>query len=470
MYFFWGHGGIGRRAALRMLWTKSLGVRFPLAPPKNRLFKRYFTCPDFLKFAKLLHIRMKGFKAIFAVCLALVGIGGAWADDSGDAVRAATRRDATNTVTSTRKKTTKPSTPTNTVSRSTDSVSKPVQTLRERATTPRATTNVSTASRTSVTTTPTITARTAANVTPRATRTTSGAGVQSTVARTAKTGATRAPTNTPSARSASTVRRSTVARSATGANTSELRDEFMQSNNKQCREIYYTCMDEFCANKDSQLKRCACSSRINEFDSVKRQLENAEEKMLDFSQRLLTVSMDAEDAAVINVATEGELAFNKKDTSKSQQILDEISDRLNTKFQDDSFDRNLTAISLSLNEDAAFDNVDSLMGASTTLKTGTELYAAALPVCREMAAEVCTPEQLSIAESGYQMMIEQDCNTVKKSYQSQADQAREKIHESGALLDMSRLNVYQDRNSDDILTCKSKMLEMLTDTSVCGDD
>ena len=229
-------------------------------------------------------------------------------------------------------------------------------------------------------------------------------------------------------------------------------------------------MDEFCANKDSQLKRCACSSRLNEFDGVKRQLETAEEKMLDFSQRLLTVSMDAEDAAALNVATEGELAFNQKDTSKSQKILDEITKRLNTKFTDDSFDRNLTAISLSLNEDAAFDNVDSLMGASTTLKTGTELYAAAIPVCREMAAEVCTPEQLSIAESGYQMMIEQDCNTVKKSYQSQADAAREKIRESGALLDISRLNVYQDKNSDDILTCKSKMLEMLTDNSVCGKD
>lgn len=244
----------------------------------------------------------------------------------------------------------------------------------------------------------------------------------------------------------------------------------MNANHKECREIFYNCMDEFCANKDTQLKRCACSSRLHEFDSVKKQLDAAEEKMLDFSQRLLTVSMDAEDAAALNIATEGELAFNQKDTSESKKILDEITDKLNTKFEDDSFDRNLTAISLSLNEDAAFDNVDSLMGASTTLKTGTALYGAALPVCREMAAEVCTPDQLSIAESGYQMMIEQDCNTVKKSYQSQTDSARAKILENSALLDMSRLDKYQDKNSDDILTCKRKMLDMLSDTSVCGEN
>ena len=244
----------------------------------------------------------------------------------------------------------------------------------------------------------------------------------------------------------------------------------MNTNAKECREVYYNCMDEFCANKDSQLKRCACSARLHEFDNIKKQLENAEEKMLDFSQRLLTVSMDAKDAAALNVATEGELAFNQKDTSQSKKILDEITKKLNTKFEDDSFDRNLTAISLSLNEDAAFDNVDSLMGASTTLKTGTALYGAALPVCREMAAEVCTQEQLSVAESGYQMMIEQDCNTVKKSYQSQTDTARAKVLENSALLDMSRLSTYQDKNSDDILTCKRKMLDMLSDTSVCGTD
>lgn len=408
---------------------------------------------------------MKGTKVIFAVCLALLGFGDVWATESDDAVRAAVRRGTTNTITSTRKKSNTTNTPTqkSDISRTTNATSKPTQTIRERA--------VSSRKQPQNDTSKTASARTSGNVSSRTT-TVTRTPVTTATSRSAvaSRGATRTPTI---ARNASTVRggtqRTAIARNATDT-TENLRDSILKSNARECRDIYYNCMDEFCANKDSQLKRCACSSRLHEFDNVKKQLAAVEDKMLDFSQRLLTVSMDAEDAAALNIATEGELAFNKKDTSASKKILDEIANKLNTKFTDDSFERNLTAISLSLDEDAAFDTVDSLMGASTTLKTGTELYGAALPICREMAAEVCTPEQLSIAESGYQMMIEQDCNTVKKSYQSQTDAARTKVFENSALLDISRLSTYQDKNSDDILTCKRKMLDMLSDTSICGTD
>lgn len=243
----------------------------------------------------------------------------------------------------------------------------------------------------------------------------------------------------------------------------------MTRNFQSCRTVFYDCMDEFCANKDATLKRCACSARAREFDGMKEQLTKIEDKLLDFSQRLLTVNMDKEDALALNQATEGELAYAAKDTSESKKMLDQISKKLNTSFNNSNFDQNLNAISLSLNMDAAFDNIDSMAGASMTTKSGADLYNAALPVCREMAAEVCTPDDLIIAESGYQMSIEQDCNTVAKAYESQNDQARSKILESSALLDMSRLNIHQQRNSDDILTCKKKMLDMLTDSTVCGD-
>lgn len=244
----------------------------------------------------------------------------------------------------------------------------------------------------------------------------------------------------------------------------------MSKDYKTCREVYYNCMDEFCANKDSQLKRCACSSRLHEFDDAKKQLSAVEDQLLDFNQRLLTVNMDKEDAAALYKATEGELAFAQKDTSDSKKLLDEIASKLKTGTAGDSFNNSLAAISLSLNMDAAFDSVDSLMGASTTAKEGTALYQAALPICLEMAREVCDDDALSLAESGYQMAIEQDCNTVAKTYETQTNQAREKIREGGALLDMSRLDIYQKRNSDDILTCKKKMLNMLTDSTVCGTD
>ena len=132
-------------------------------------------------------------------------------------------------------------------------------------------------------------------------------------------------------------------------------------------------MDEFCANKDSQLRRCACSSRMNEFDGAKKQLAQVEDKLLDFSQRLLTVSMDAEDAAVLNQATEGELAFYaSEDKSTSKQMLDEISKKLNTSFDNSELDQGLNAISLSLNTDAAFDEAAASLKKETALQRGRD--------------------------------------------------------------------------------------------------
>jgi len=230
-------------------------------------------------------------------------------------------------------------------------------------------------------------------------------------------------------------------------------------------------MDEFCAAKDANLRRCACSSRYNEFDDMKKQMSNISDKMLDFNQRLLMVNMDAADAAVVNKSTEGEDAFYAtRDNTKSKRALDDIAKKLNAKFGETDSDSGLSPVSWSLNIDAAFDTVDSFGGADTTAKIGPALYSAAIPVCREIAAEVCDDSELSLATSGYQMMIEQDCNTVKKSYQTQVDTARSKVFESGALLDMSRLDTYQQKNSDDILTCRRKMLDMLTNSTVCGEN
>lgn len=417
---------------------------------------------------------MKGIKPIFAVCLAMLGLCPALADDADTAARAATRRGATNTVSAPRQKTSAPAASANNpaaVSRTNAATVKQSAPARERTTVGTRTTAQQSA-------------RTTANVQPRATtvqnavvntnarailRDADGARTTTVAPRTTTGTAARTATQprTPvrAATTAGAARRAisgaTVSRAATA-------DDIKNRDYKKCREIYYNCMDEFCANKDSQLKRCACSSRIHEFDKVKNQLAQVEDKMLDFNQRLLTVNMDKEDAAALNKATEGELAFQQKDTSQSKKLLDEISKKLNTSFNDSNFNQALGTISLSLNVDAAFDSVDSLRGAGTTAKSGTELYRAALPVCREMVLEICDADELTIAESGYQMMIEQDCNTVAKSYETQTDLARDKIREGSALLDMSRLDIYQKRNSDDILTCKSKMLDMLTDSTVCG--
>ena len=386
---------------------------------------------------------MKGLRLFFTACLAPLVFQAVAADNVAGVSRGAIRR-ATPTIATNppRTKVTSPSR--NITTNVTNSRIATPQTVRQRATNTNAS-NRALHTRTATTSTKNITARTSTPISARTIKTTS------------RTTTTRDATRTANRGRSSTEQTIT-------------RDEILSRDPKKCREVFYGCMDEFCANKDAQLKRCACSTRINEFRGNKENLALIEEKLLDFSQRLLTVSMDKEDAATLNQATEGELAFAQSDTSKSKQMLDEIAKKLNTSFNDSNFDQSLNAISLSLNTDAAFDSIDPTAGASTTTKSGTALYSAALPVCREMALEVCSPDELSIAEGGYQVLIEQDCNTVKKSYQAQSDAARAKVFESGALLDISRLDVHQQRNSDDILTCKTKMLNMLTDSTVCGTD
>lgn len=272
--------------------------------------------------------------------------------------------------------------------------------------------------------------------------------------------------NVPSAtRSATNQIRKNKSR-ATQLNTEKI-ESIKSADYSKCKTVYYECMDEFCANKDSNLRRCACSARIHEFDNIKKQLSAAEDKMLDFNQRLLLVGLDKDAAAAVNVATAGELAFDKKDTSESEKLLQKITKTLNNSG-DSKINNDLSAISLSLDMDSAWDNIDSLSGVSTTSKSGLDLYNAANPVCLEMAREVCSDEEFVIVQDGYKLTIQQDCNTVAKSYDTQYNNAMNKIHESGALLDMSRLNIHQQRNSDDTLTCKKKILEQLSDTSVCG--
>ena len=298
------------------------------------------------------------------------------------------------------------------------------------------------------------------------------------VATTSRTASSRvinsrqADSKTPSfssgtARTASSAQRIKRVSRATEINNEKITN-IKSLNYSKCKTVYYDCMDEICANKDTDLRRCACSSRVHEFDNIKKQLSNVEDKMLDFNQRLLTVSLDKEDAAAINVASEGETAFATKDTSASEKLLQKITETLNTSG-DSKINNNLSPISLSLNIDTAWDNIDSMSGLSTSTKSGLDLYNAATPFCVEMAREVCTDEELDIAQNGYKLTIQQDCDTVAKSYKTQYNTALEKIHESGALLDMSRLNVYQQNNSDDTLTCKRKILNQLYDTSVCGD-
>jgi len=425
----------------------------------------FSACPKNYNFASIHTKGMKGIKWLFGVCLGVFVFYNANALDSDDVARAASRTTVQKTSSAVQSR----NVPTSSkVPLSSTPRSNAVATTRERTKTNDATTNKNVSARTvgttPRTTTATVSQRT--NIVPRATTTNAGIARRTAINNSVKTRSTK-NTNTRTNRTRAAVSRSGTRNISRAATTNE--SGALIANYSGCRTVYYECMDEFCATKDTNLRRCACSSRVNEFNGIKKQMSKVEDKMLDFNQRLLMVNMDAEDVNAITNATEGEDAFyNTKDRTKSKRALDDIAKKLNATFGDSDSGVSLAPITMSLNIDSAFDTVDSFMGSDTTTKTGPALYNAAIPICREVATEVCSEDELSLAISGYQMLMEQDCNTVFKSYQSQADAARTKVFESSALLDMSRLEAHQTRNSDDLLTCKRKMLEMLTDSTVCG--
>lgn len=423
---------------------------------------------------------MRKFNLLFVVCLVALGFHAAFADDDTDVARAAKRGTTTTVVSNRQKSDNSTSTPVLSLASRTANISvkkdSSSQSSRDnRSVKTRDDSNSARSSQTNV-----------SNAAPRGTNVQSRSSVNQKVsdrnsvnrsATQTPVGYTRAATvnrnalNSNKSSNTRTVKRTNTSRAATANSVKDGSSDTNDINKyKKCREIYYSCMDEFCANKDTQLKRCACSSRIHDFDNVKNNMSNVEDKILNFNERLISVNLDKEDAEAISKATEGETAYQQADKSDSKSILDEISNKLKSSTADNNFNKNMSAISLSLNTDSAFDSIDSTLGASTSTKEGANLYNAALPVCREMAAEVCDTDGAAIAESAYQMAIEQDCNTVAKAYETMQDQALDKVREGSALLDMSRLDVHQKRNSDDILTCKKKMLDMMTSSSVCGTD
>lgn len=421
---------------------------------------------------------MKGIRLLLAVLLVPLAFQAVAADDMTDASRAAVRRGATTTTNAAnRLKTTKTDTRTTQNQTASRNIASPTGTVRERTNkqtdAPRSGNVIDNKSRGAISQSApkSVVARATSNIQSRSSDAPSRVSARKNQG-TAQSNALRSRTAKTSSRNALTTRTATQTRPSmvSRAATTDAAGAIAGRDFTACKKVFYDCMDEFCANKDAGLKRCACSTRINEFDNIKKQLANAEDKLLDFSQRLLTVSMDKEDALALNTATEGEIAYAQTDDSESKKLLDSISKKLNASFDDDNFNQSLNAISLSLDSASAFDDIDSMMGATTTTKSGTALYNDALPICREMALEICSESDVDIVESGYQMAIEQDCNTVAKSYASQTEQTRAKILESSALLDMSRLSKHQEQNSDDILTCKKKMLTALSEPSVCGEN
>ena len=232
-----------------------------------------------------------------------------------------------------------------------------------------------------------------------------------------------------------------------------------------CKSAFFTCMDQFCALKNDDYRRCSCSSRVDALEKQRKVLVDAGEQLTIFTENLDVVGLTAAQATAMRTASEGENAL-ASDTSASKALLQAIMNSISGgdtsvggKYSD------LNTINMSYDLSTAFGSDANQIIASYN---GQELYSAVYPQCRHAVADDCNTASLQRAVNAYLMAIEQDCNTVQTAIQDKQAQTKAAIRESSAMLDLARVENRRKHNSDDITTCINNVEAAILSEEVCG--
>ena len=232
-----------------------------------------------------------------------------------------------------------------------------------------------------------------------------------------------------------------------------------------CKSAFFTCMDQFCALKNDDYRRCSCSNRVNDMTKQRATLNEAGEKLTVFTENLDVVGLTAAQAKAMKTASEGESALST-DTSASKALLQAIMNSISGgdttvggKYSD------LNTINMSYDLSTVFSTDANQLVASYN---GQELYSAVYPQCRRAVAEDCNTASLQRAVNAYLMAIEQDCNTVQTALEERQSQMKAAIREGSAMLDLARVENRRKHNSDDLAACINNVEAAILSEEVCG--
>ncbi len=290
------------------------------------------------------------------------------------------------------------------------------------------------------------------------------------------TASTARNTTSTISRSATTVRGGAVtpARNATPiiARATDIASSTTMSSTRtgaeyeQCKNTYFSCMDQFCTLKNDDYRRCSCNDRVFKLASVRDTLEQAGEQLTVFTENLDVVGMTAAQAAAMRTESEGESALtDDKSTSKAllQAIMNSIrgeDSNVGGKYAD------LNSINISFDTVNAFGMTD--VGQAIAAYNGAALYNAVYPQCRDAVRADCNDASLQRAITAYLMAIEQDCNTVQTAVEQTQKQMKSAVREGSAMLDLARIENRQKHNSSDITTCINEVESAILSEQVCG--
>lgn len=234
---------------------------------------------------------------------------------------------------------------------------------------------------------------------------------------------------------------------------------------EQCKGAYFACMDQFCEMKNQSFQRCSCSDRIYDITSAQNVMQDAATQLTQFNENLDTVGMTANQAASLRTATEGELALSD-DKSAAKALLNAIMNAI--RGEDSNMGgryQQLNSISLGISLDAGFGGADAQAIASYN---GANLYTAIYGKCRQAVRPDCTDASLQRAVTAYLMMIEQDCNTLQKKIDNAKKTLGLDVRESGAMLDLARVQNRQNLNQKDATACLREVESAILSEQVCG--
>lgn len=240
------------------------------------------------------------------------------------------------------------------------------------------------------------------------------------------------------------------------------------NNYNSCRDAYFTCMDQFCANQNDKYRRCVCSSKLLDIQAREQKLSQTATSLQDFEDiNINAISKTAAEIKAMGAATDGEQAI-KQDKSQSSTTLKNISSILDqTKKQSLSTQGTL---------DIAGDikkiwTTTSLIGGSDIAElTGESLFNAVHAQCYEIAQPNCTGSDLKMVSLSYGMYIENDCAVIEANLQNKTDEANATIRTTRHKMQDARLENYDAHNSLTINDCVARVRNDITAPTACGNE
>ncbi|MDR1696640.1 MAG: hypothetical protein LBR41_00235, partial [Rickettsiales bacterium] len=275
----------------------------------------------------------------------------------------------------------------------------------------------------------------------------------------------------PRAAVRSAARSATPFRSATNARAAIVAPSVgvvgMVGGYNSCRDVYFTCMDQFCAAKDDKYGRCVCSARLPKIQADLRTLDQAAGSLRDFAD--YNINAIPKTAAEVNAmlsATGGENAITS-DESDAAAKLAGISSILG------SAKKNALSTAGTLDIAGSVTGIwqasDLIGSGNVNNLTGVALYDQMHLQCAAMAQSACqSGNTLDMVVSAYGMYIEQDCNMVAAGVYKQRTAELGAISAAEREMNIARLENYNAHNSDTINTCIAKVRQDITASSACG--